>query len=63
LLDTYYDTETLDLRQAGCSLGIQQAEHSAQPRLTFKAFRCCRSASSATGGPSTSTGTGCTAST
>jgi inorganic triphosphatase YgiF len=36
LLDTYFDTETLDLRQAGCSLRVRQADDWLRPRLTFK---------------------------
>ena len=36
LLDTYFDTEALDLRQAGCSLRVRQADDWPRPRLTFK---------------------------
>jgi inorganic triphosphatase YgiF len=36
LLDTYFDTESLELRRAGCSLRIRQSEAEDRPRLTFK---------------------------
>jgi inorganic triphosphatase YgiF len=36
LLDTYYDTESLALRQAGCSLRLRQAQDTPQPLLIFK---------------------------
>ncbi len=36
LLDTYYDTEGLDLRRNGCSLRIRQSDGEVLPRLTLK---------------------------
>jgi hypothetical protein len=36
LLDTYYDTEALDLRRDGCSLRIRQSDGEVLPRLTLK---------------------------
>jgi inorganic triphosphatase YgiF len=36
LIDTYFDTETLDLRRSGCSLRVRQSDEAVQPRLTFK---------------------------
>lgn len=36
LLDTYFDTEALDLRRAGCSLRVRQADDRLRPCLTFK---------------------------
>ena len=36
LLDTYFDTEALALRRAGCSLRVRQADDRLRPRLTFK---------------------------
>jgi inorganic triphosphatase YgiF len=36
ILDTYYDTASLELRRAGCSLRIRQAENVVSPRLTLK---------------------------
>jgi hypothetical protein len=36
LVDTYYDTERLDLRRNGCSLRIRQEENAIQPILTLK---------------------------
>jgi hypothetical protein len=36
LLDTYFDTETLDFRRAGCSLRVRRSDAHDRPRLTFK---------------------------
>ena len=36
LLDTYYDTEALELRRNGCSLRIRQSDGEVLPRLTLK---------------------------
>jgi hypothetical protein len=36
LLDTYFDTESLDLRRAGCSLRVRCSDTEVHPRLTFK---------------------------
>jgi len=36
ILDTYYDTESLGLRRAGCSLRVRQAENVIRPLLTLK---------------------------
>jgi inorganic triphosphatase YgiF len=36
LLDTYYDTERLDLRRNGCSLRVRQSDGEVLPRLTLK---------------------------
>jgi uncharacterized protein YjbK len=36
LRDTYFDSESLALRRAGCSLRIREAEGSSHPYLTFK---------------------------
>lgn len=36
ILDTYYDTRSLELRRSGCSLRIRQAENLVQPSLTLK---------------------------
>ncbi len=36
ILDTYFDTETLELRRAGCSLRVRQADNVVKPLLTLK---------------------------
>ena len=36
ILDTYYDTASLELRRGGCSLRVRQAENVVKPRLTLK---------------------------
>jgi hypothetical protein len=36
LLDTYFDTESLELRLAGCSLRVRRSDAEDGPRLTFK---------------------------
>ena len=36
LLDMYFDTESLELRRAGCSLRVRSSDAEARPRLTFK---------------------------
>jgi inorganic triphosphatase YgiF len=36
ILDTYYDTASLELRRSGCSLRVRQAENVARPLLTLK---------------------------
>ena len=36
LVDTYYDTDALDLRRGGCSLRIRQADDAVRPCLTLK---------------------------
>ena len=36
LVDTYYDTDDLRLRRAGCTLRIRQAVNRTRPRLTWK---------------------------
>ena len=36
LLDTYYDTDALDLRRSGCSLRVRQSDGEVLPRLTLK---------------------------
>jgi uncharacterized protein YjbK len=36
ILDTYYDTASLELRRSGCSLRIRQAENVVEPLLTVK---------------------------
>jgi hypothetical protein len=47
LLDTYYDTEALDLRRSGCSLRVRQSDGSVLPRLTLKGPSRQRSAAKA----------------
>jgi inorganic triphosphatase YgiF len=36
ILDTYYDTSSLELRRSGCSLRVRQAENTVKPLLTLK---------------------------
>ena len=36
LVDTYYDSASLDLRRSGCSLRVRQADDAIRPRLTLK---------------------------
>jgi uncharacterized protein YjbK len=36
ILDTYYDTASLELRRSGCSLRVRQAENVVRPLLTLK---------------------------
>lgn len=36
ILDTYFDTASLELRRAGCSLRVRQADNVVKPRLTLK---------------------------
>ena len=36
ILDTYFDTASLELRRAGCSLRVRQADNVVGPRLTLK---------------------------
>lgn len=36
ILDTYYDTRSLEVRRSGCSLRIRQAENLVHPVLTLK---------------------------
>jgi uncharacterized protein YjbK len=36
VVDTYFDTPTLQLREAGCSVRLRRADNSSQPRLTWK---------------------------
>jgi hypothetical protein len=36
VLDTYYDSDALALRRAGCSLRVRQAHNLARPRLVWK---------------------------
>src|SRR4051794_1632685 len=36
VVDSYFDTEQLDLRRAGCSLRVRQTGNEPLPHLTFK---------------------------
>jgi hypothetical protein len=36
ILDTYYDSDSLELRRAGCSLRVRQAHNAPRPRLVWK---------------------------
>jgi hypothetical protein len=36
ILDTYYDSYRLELRRAGCSLRVRQAQNASRPRLVWK---------------------------
>ena len=43
ILDTYFDAASLELRRAGCSLRVRQADNVVKPRLTLKGPSTVRS--------------------